>query len=105
MAFTDKIKNSIRRYIEYLTLIERMNQNLALRSTLEEVDQDLKSCRYKGFVSKEINGIKRKLSQLKELYAKSDNYLKSKKTFNVKHLLYDYKTITNNMADENNLLQ
>jgi len=95
----------MQRYVEYFTVVERMNRNLPLRNKLSEIDDDLKVCRNKGFMTEEVTAIKQKVNKLKELYSKSEEFFKFKKSFNVKQLCQNYKSVTNNMFEEGSLLE
>lgn len=105
VQFNDKIQDLIQRYIEYFTVMERMNKNMNLRSKLEDVEEDLKYCKSRGFTSEEITKIKKKVNQLKDLYEKSDDLLRTKKAFNVKLLFQNYKSAANGLSEETALLK
>lgn len=105
LPFTDKLQDILQRHIEYFTVVERMEKNLAFRNKLDEVEADLRYCKSKALVSEDITKIKRKLNQLKDLYNRAEDFLKAKKNFNVKLLFQNYKTVTSSMPEENSLLQ
>ena len=82
-----------------------MNRSLYSKNKIEEVEDDLAICKTRGFTSDKIEIISDKVKNIRELYSKSDEFLRSKKTFNIKMLFQIYPTVTVNIPDESYLLQ
>ncbi len=105
LSIIDPLQFWLKKYVEYLIIVERMYRNLPFRNKIGEIEDDLKSCKSKNFMTPEVTSIRQKVNKLKELYSKAEDYLKAKKSFNVKQLFQNYKTVTNSMPEENALLE
>ncbi len=91
--------------MDYFTIVERMHKNLYSKNKLDDVEEDLTYCNSRGFSSEEINEIAEKVRKIREIYIKTDEFLRTKKTFNIKFLFQSYASTTMNTPDEAYLLQ
>lgn len=82
-----------------------MHKNLYSKNKLDDVEEDLNYCKSRGFSSEEINEIADKVKKIREIYIKTDEFLRTKKTFNIKLLFQSYAVATINTPEENYLLQ
>jgi hypothetical protein len=105
IPFTDKTHKTLQDYIDYFTIVERMHKNLYSKNKLDDVEEDLVYCKTRGFSSEEINDIAEKVRKIREIYIKTDEFLRTKKTFNIKFLFQSYASTTLNTPDEAYLLQ
>jgi hypothetical protein len=82
-----------------------MTKSLYSKNKIEDVEVDLAYCKTRGFSSPDIEDIADKVKKIRELYAKTEEFLNSKKTFNTKLLFQNYSTVTHNTPEEAYLLQ